>query len=352
MLFFPGLNAMLCVYILPCYKAGEKTFSWALQLADEPRRIVIPKWMSKVIELRVCRFVTDHEKWTQVLTKRAFENKNLTASQQQRYNMFKVNMTQKLVFNKKNKSYVADAESLRRNAKDCVCVTLHLSDDPAFLRVESGSGEIFQLLLLKQEDETPEAFPDILNHAAKADDLKSKPKDNSDLGPGAEEVEEDEEEMEIPAEFGMSEAQIQEMEHQRMVDQAGLVEDDDEEIQIMADTDDEMDSFDIGTGVRAVKVKGYPDRPAWVALGNLTDLPRHITGCSISYHATSGQWQGFYPGSWVGMSASWGTSSKRTETEAILKAVKGILTAHMHAHPKDKVWERQLQAVREAEAKL
>lgn len=236
-IIFSGAEChFVCTYCR--VKAGEKTFSWALQLPDEPQRIVIPKWMSRVMELRVCRFVTDHEKWAQVLTKRAFENKGLTASQQQRYNMFKVNMTQKLVFNKKTKSYVADAESLRKNARDCVCVTLHLSDDPQLLRVESGSGEIFQLLLLKQEDETPEAFPDILNHAAKADDLKGKPKDDSNMGPGAEEVEENEEEMEMHAELGMSEAQIQEMEHQRMLDQVGLVEDDDEEIQIMADTED------------------------------------------------------------------------------------------------------------------
>eukprot|EP00438_Fugacium_kawagutii_P008393 Skav210643 [mRNA] locus=scaffold3835:44653:45564:- [translate_table: standard] len=303
------------------------------------------------MELRVCKFVTDHEKWAQVLSKRAFDHRDLTVGQQQRYSAFRANMTQKLVFNKKTKSFVADSESLRRNAKDCVCVTLHLSDDPQLLRVESGSGEVFQLLLLKKEDHRAEVFPDILNHAAKADDITNEPKHGGNLDPGLG-GEEDREDTDGNGDLGLSEAQIQEMDHQRMQDQAGMVSDEDEEIEIMADTDDEVASFEIGTGVRAIKVKGYPERAAWVALGELTDLPRHVTGCSISYHRTSGQWQGFYPGSREPMSATWGPSSKRTETEAILKVVKGILISHVNAHPKDKVWAKQLQAVRDAEAKL
>ena len=42
----------------------------------------------------------------------------------------------------------------------------------------------------------------------------------------------------------------------------------------------------------------------------------------------------------------------RSEKEAILKAIKGVLRAHVHAHPKDKVWGKLLEKVEAAEASL
>ena len=46
-----------------------------------------------------------------------------------------------------------------------------------------------------------------------------------------------------------------------------------------------------------------------------------------------------------GMSAKWGSVTKRTEAEAIIIAIKGVLNAHVIAHPKDVVWRRQLERV-------
>ena len=50
------------------------------------------------------------------------------------------------------------------------------------------------------------------------------------------------------------------------------------------------------------------------------------------------------------MSCVWGGKTKRTEEEAILRAIRGVLESHLHAQPKDKLWAKQLAKLKEAEA--
>ena len=331
-------------------QAGEKTFWWALENQSDKTYIHLPKWMSSVVELRVSRFVNEHQKWQDVIAKRDLKGKALTQYQQEKYKIFKADLSQKLVFNQKTKKFVGDAATLKKNAKQCISFTLCLSDDPSLLQIVSGKGETFRLAMLQLEGDCQDILPDVLNHPAKVGDIE----ETEDRERGEQAVGEDDETRDGHERepFQMSEAHARCLDDDRQKMAADEIQDgsDGEEIELLADSDEE--AADFGLPTRVVKVKNFCNRAAWIALGDLTELPRHVTGCSIAYHSTSQQWQGHYRGSREPMSASWGGSSKRSEKEAILKAVKGILRAHVHANPKDKAWGKQLEKVEAAEISL
>jgi len=156
------------------------------------------------------------------------------------------------------------------------------------------------------------------------------------------------------------EAAVKAMEMEKAMVEAGcaLAGQEDCDIFILADTDDEIDeqeSFGMSAtgGSKIGKLKTFNFRPAYKKLEelNLVALPRHVTGCWLAYHSTSQQWHASYPGVSCGLTATWGSGSKRTEPEAIMKVVKAAVTAHVTAFPKDKLWVSQLQRIKDAEAK-
>eukprot|EP00438_Fugacium_kawagutii_P006999 Skav233396 [mRNA] locus=scaffold1038:269473:284136:- [translate_table: standard] len=333
-----GMVIFICFgsFIAPGTKEGEHSFLWVLQKEDT--RVPLPAWMSCVVEIRICKFISEHEKWDLIMGKRAAMNRPLTRSQAESHRAFMANCQQRLVFNKQKKSFLGDAQELKRFPKDCICITLHLSDMQDELQVEAGNGDRFQLLLLKKGSPEPEAaLPHLLDHPA-APFMRNT---------GGDEDGDEEEEAEPIAD--MSEAQIREMDEMRHGHEME-VPDEPEEVLLLADSDEDLEEWGL-TG-HVSRVKAFHTRQAWVELDQkgLVDLPRHIRGCFISYHATSKQWQGHYPKSTVTMSSTWGEASKRTEAEAILRCVRGILQAHLHANPRDKMWERQLAKVQAAEA--
>ena len=142
------------LYIIYIYiyhsEDGEHCFLWVLQAEGGTDRLPLPGWMSQVIEMRICRFVTEHEQWETTIGERAFQGLSLTKSQRERHDRFKASLVQKLVFNKKKKAYVGDASTLKRGLKDCITLVLHLSEEPELLTITSGSGQVHRLMLLKQ----------------------------------------------------------------------------------------------------------------------------------------------------------------------------------------------------------
>ena len=138
--------------------------------------------------------------------------------------------------------------------------------------------------------------------------------------------------------------------------QDDVVEDEDQEqgCEVLLSSDEELPNLGLEAGMmkNVIRVKTFNARQAWMTLESkgLTALPRHVRGVSISYHAVERRWQGIYPGSTVGMSASWGGSTNRSEQEACLKAIRSVLQAHVAASPKDSMWAAQLRKVEAAEA--
>ena len=120
---------------------------------------------------------------------------------------------------------------------------------------------------------------------------------------------------------------------------------------VMADSDEDVEDFGM-VDAKIEKVKSFLHRAAYKELHdqNLTSLPRHVTGCSLSYHAKERRWQGIYPGKTKGMSYSWGGSTHRSEQEALLQVIQAVLSAHTEAFPKDKLWQKQLEVVTQFQA--
>ena len=325
-------------------KVGEQSFTWALEKNGD--RTPLPCWIAEIVELRVCKFVTEHDKWESIIQKREAMGRGLTRTQTMSYNSFLADCDQKLVFNKKKKVYVYDSETLKRNIKDCITFTLHLSSSPADLMISTPGGESFLLVLLKLAGQTIDSgCPQLLDTGASVNDVEAFDENHDDND--AEFCE---------GEGDMTEAQIMEEEDEK-ARADGTFEAVDEELHedhwnILADSDDDIDCLELPVG--STKVKCFDTRTAWTDLQslNLTEIPRHIRGCTVAYHSTTNQWQGYYPSSREVLSATWGGKSKMSEKECILKVIRNILVSHLQACPKDKMWENQLRRVRDAEATM
>ena len=156
------------------------------------------------------------------------------------------------------------------------------------------------------------------------------------------------------------EAAIQEEELEKAMvgddaDQAG----DESDLFLIADSDDCLFDFELPADhagsnekPKVTKVKSFFFREAYKELEKkgLVDIPRHIVGCSLSFHASSQQRHGLYPGLNVGLTAKFGGTTNRSETEAILKVVRAVITAHLEKMPKDKLWQNQLAKVKHVQA--
>jgi hypothetical protein len=287
--------------------------------------------------------VADHGKWQSVISKRAANDLDLTRKQQLSYNIFLAGLCQKYVFNKKKKTVISDASGVKRNMKDCIAFKLHLSEVPENLQVETGDGNIFRLVWLKNKQPAPEGeVPNVLDRPAKMDDFPDDEKEGGDDNDD-DDGEGDDHQMDEAA-------QREQDELRRAVEAEGEPGQDDSEIEVLADSDDDLEDFGFSRAVK--KVKGFHLRPAWVQLESedLTLIPRHVKGCSIAYHVGNQQWHGHYPNVHIPMCFSWGRSTKRSETEAILRTVRAVLEAHLLACPKDRMWKSQLAKVRSAEA--
>eukprot|EP00435_Cladocopium_sp_Y103_P048767 s531_g14.t1 len=328
--------------------AGEKSYVWVLQKDDDVgSRMPLPPWIGQILEMRICRFVSEYQTWNRVIAQRHAKHKDLTPAQQLKYNSFQADCVQKMVFNKKKKSYIHDSASLKKNASDCIALKLYLSDDPVQLGIESATGEQFRLVWLKQEGASSSSpVPEVLNHPASEKDLPSLPKDKH--------AEEECDDAGDDDEVVMSEAAIREQDDQRYDIEQDVPSDEENhsDLAVLLDSDEDLEPFSLPAGT--TKVKSFHLREAWKVLEGkgLTSLPRQVTGCSIGHHITSQVWQGFYPGAvGVQLGFSWGKKSKRNEQEALLKAIHGILIAHCRANPRDIAWKQQLSKVEEAQLK-
>ena len=123
-------------------QADEDTRHWALQPLDD----FLPSWMSLEVELKICQFIEQNASWQARIDKRSSEGKELTQTQQSRYDAWLLGCEPRLVFSKERQKLVTDAGQIK---DDCICLTLHLSDDPDKLLVTSSAGKEYRLVLLK-----------------------------------------------------------------------------------------------------------------------------------------------------------------------------------------------------------
>ena len=299
---------------------------------------MLPSWIAQVVELRVCKFVTEFDQWETRLQKRAILGKGFTPKQQTAYDAWMLRNSQKIIFCKKKLRVVMDANEV---SKDSICIQLHLSDDHEKLMLAANNGKSYRLMLLKSNTIKPsESLPSELDVPVLPGDLPE-PEGHEDGGEGS-----DVEAVAVDEDVQMH------MDADAAANAMDFGVENPEGLCVLGDTDDEEEDFAwAGTGPKKVKTFMFRAAYAELASKGLCDIPNHVRGCSLACHGTARQWQGHYPDTHQGLSATWGGSTRRSEKEALLVAIRGVLNAHCSKHPKDKLWKVQLDKVIAAQAK-
>ena len=213
-------------------KAGEKQFLWALESGDH--RLPLPDWIGNVLEMRVCQFISEHDNWESKIQKRSLTGKMLIRSQQQKYELWKLNLDQKLVFAKDEKVLVSEAKKVNKN---CILLNLHLSAVPQELSVSAADGAKYRLLLLSgQPSKEVPSLPTQLDHPAPPNVI-------------GEPVEEDDEEA---SDRESHPGQNDEMHAREMDEEQEMMEVDESEPEfaVLADSDDDIENF---SGVQTIE---------------------------------------------------------------------------------------------------
>ena len=298
----------------------------------------LPTFMSEVLEINVCQYVTAFGQWQARIDQRLHRHgKSLTKRQQATYDAWKLTLEPTFVFSKAKKALVHDP---KRVTQDCVAFKLHLHDDAEKLAISSSDGTRYRLVLLSGAPSDKSPVPAVLESGVPPNMMPQAQAVSPQLD------EEDHEDVLC------DEEQLRtDKDDAQQMDQASEESDeDDDDYQILGDTDDELEAY--GLPSHMPKVKDFNNRQSWKDLmtEGLVLLPRHVKGCSISYHKTGQQWQGFYPNVHTGLSSTWGGTTKRSEREALIRVCRGVIQAHIATNPKDKeIWKVQLEKIKKAE---
>ena len=299
---------------------------WALDNGEN--QVYLPKWISDVLELRLCQFCTSYQAWQNRIAKRAQSGKSLTKTQQDRFDVWKLNNEPKYVFSKDRKKQVFEARHVKDG--DAIALQLHLSDDPESLQVSTSSAARYRLRLLTSDKaDVPETIPEALEGPVPLGMIPAAgdtdPATDAESGEEIADVEVSEETAACLAADEAYEAEFGN----------GKSEESDDGVEILAESDDDLTALDLPGKVK--RVKAFHMRDAWKQLesANLLHLPLHIVGCSIAFHSTISQWQGYYPHTHTGLTFSFGGRTHRSEKEALLRVARGMLQAHLGTCPKD-----------------
>ena len=119
-----------------------------LESEGEGKHRILPTWLSITLEMRVCRYIDQYTGWQSKIEKRAQIGKDLTASQQLKYDQWKMGNDPRMIFSQERKKLVSEACQVK---KDCIALQLHLAPEPENLLVTSSSGVKYRLALLCSE---------------------------------------------------------------------------------------------------------------------------------------------------------------------------------------------------------
>ena len=323
---------------------GEQSLTWAIQIEDdEETRQALPGWIVKPIERGLVKWSEERQKWLDKIDDRMAAGKNLTPAVQKQYDKWcDDNKELCLLFSKHSQCVV---HSLRKNVNpervktDMFSVQVALSPDPSDLVIQVGTGEAVRLVLLKGQPLAGQGIdidlPYVLDQSIadgvveklekkalrREDDMHSDHGDDQDVG------QLQEEDAMVAKDFNDSDL---------------------EEVLAGSSDDEELDGIIPG---KFTRVKTFMHRESYKSLDamGLSHLPPG--GVHISYHKGTRQWTGYFPGrKSEGLCFSHGGSTHRSEGEALLLVIKGLLEAYLEVFPHDKKWRRQYDKVTSAEA--
>lgn len=325
---------------------GEKVVFWAIQDGDNlESRKVLPRWLSSPIERAVSKFVEENNSWNAKIESRMELGKPLAPSVQKAYDKWcNERSSCNLLFSKVKKTVVhsirsnADANRMRN---ELFSIHIQFSIDPEHLLVRAANGASRKLVFLQGEATQETGLPAFLDHRPSPEQVQSA----IDEMPG-----EDAEEAECAEDEDEDMALKCDQEAAHLEEDMGAQTDVEE---ILADSsEDELLQTVVDSKHR--RVKSFHHRPAYCKLKELglTDIPCVLPGVFLGFHSTTRTWQGWFPEVHHGLSWTFGGTTGRSEPEALLRTIRGILLCHMARFPKDRMWQKQLDKVLAAEATI
>ena len=333
---------------------GERQTVWCIQNGEDIiSRQALPGFISSQIAKKVATWASANAKWEEMIYQRGLVGKSLTPASEIKYQAWvNENQEQRLLFAKSAERLVTRVSgkmSAAKIQKEYFSIQINMSADPEQLSIKAGSGEARRLLLLRGEPIENDLLPKFFGGVSKAVE--------TDLANGKLEDHEQEADdgcSDCPLDFEAHEAEFAET--AMMAENAALEAEEKgafaEDWEIMAFSDEEEDVKDLLPGP-SQRVKSFMHRDAYKKLEGygVTMLP---TACSayLAYHSTSRTWQGYFKGSSVGLTYTHGGSTHRTEGEALLKAIKGIIEMYLMESPRDRLWQAQMTKIQDVEAKV
>ncbi|CAK9036997.1 unnamed protein product [Durusdinium trenchii] len=322
---------------------GEEQLHWAVQCGDDVQsRQALPSWLSNPIERSISKWVEEHNSWMQKIDARMMIGKNLTATTQKNFEKWSHERAScNLLFSRKKQAPVHSIRShteLSRMEKDLFSVHVAFSMDPQELQLRASNGDSQRLLLLKGAPSKDGCVPGFLNQKPNDSDLQQA-------------MQEEEQEPGSEHESGMEDDRGFQDEQEALLEQDNSQERG-EDVEVLADTSDE-EAVKQTVSTIHTRVKSFFHRPAYKALADrgLVDLPC-MSGVLLSYHSTSRCWQGYYPGCHQRLSMTWGGRTLRSEAEALIRVLIGVVRCYTDQFPKDKLWRKQLEKLQLAEASV
>lgn len=301
---------------------GEEEIMWAIQQDDTPStRQVLPEWISGPVSRQLMRWAREAHAWDIKMARRS--DGELAPAQRKKFEQWKEHTQEKyMFFNKKHRQQVLhtiDPASLQRVQKE-VFVILKPDTDASKLKLQAGNGDSRQLVALKGIPVREADAPDFLSAAIL--DLSLVPAEPADL---EEVVEEEKEQEDNPSD-------LEQMEMER-------AEKEDADLELLLMTEDEKEISEELPRHKRIKTFMHRDAYQTLARHNLTDIPTSVTGICIGCHSTTRCWQGFVPEVHQGLSFSWGGTTGRSEIEALVQCLKGILNAYIDRFPRESIWK-------------
>jgi gluconate kinase len=309
---------------------NEQQVRWAIQDGDDVHsRLALPDWLSGPLQRRIADWVSENEKWNSKIAEREQQGKTLPPASQKKYDDFVEHRSViKLLFSKDKKrlvNKVKNAADLKQLKPSLLSIELTMSETPENLRIRVGEGPSQRMILLRGQptELDPEAVA-LLSEAGVLDSVAA----------AVLEVGEDEDE-------GQSgEEEAFEQEQKALEEREKEIASEAEEVLVLSDDEEDLEVLQLEIS-SFKRVKDFAHREAYRKLHDrgLAEVP---PGCSIAYHKTSRQWQGYYAGRSCGLCHTHGGRAQRSEAECLFAVLLGLAEKHVAEKPRDRLWAVQL----------
>ena len=133
---------------------GETSSGWALvdMTGSSSEPVLLPNWFKTPISRSLLLWQKECEEWQKKHIKRWNDgHKELTPGMQKKFQEWQEHHTRRLVLDKSRESQVMNLKNkdLNQLKSSCLLIEIKMSEDPDDLRIRSGNGKYFKLVLLE-----------------------------------------------------------------------------------------------------------------------------------------------------------------------------------------------------------